>query len=205
MLTFIEVQILFYYNLKMVRGLLVIISGPSGVGKGTVRQFLMQDKSLNLHYSISCTTRKPRNGEVEGKDYFFLTKDQFIKDIGNNMFLEYAEFCGNYYGTPKTFVDKLRDEGKNVILEIDTTGARKLIPSMNHQNEIAIFIEPPNFKELENRIRGRKTEAEAVILERLEKAKFELTLAKEYDYQVVNDIPENCANQIIKIIKERIK
>lgn len=189
----------------MVRGLLIIISGPSGVGKGTVRQFLMQDEKLNLHYSISCTTRKPRNGEVEGKDYFFLSKEQFKEDIDNNMFLEYAEFCGNFYGTPKKFVDKLRDEGKNVILEIDTTGARKLIPQMNHENEISIFIEPPSFKELENRIRGRKTESEEVILERLEKAKFELTLAKEYDYQVVNDIPENCANRIIEIVKERIK
>ncbi len=189
----------------MDKGLLIIISGPSGVGKGTVREFLMKDKNLNLNYSISCTTRKPRNGEIDGKDYFFLSKEQFIKDLNDNMFLEYAEFCGNYYGTPKNYIEKLRNEGKNVILEIETTGARKLIPLMDHKKEISIFILPPSLKELESRIRGRNTEPENIIIERLEKAKIELLLAKEYDYQVINDTPLSCANKIVDIIKECTK
>ncbi len=165
----------------------------------------MKDINLNLNYSISCTTRKPRNGEINGKDYFFLSKEEFINDIKENKFLEYAEFCGNYYGTPKKFTEELRNQGKNVILEIDTTGAKKLIPEMDHKKEISIFILPPSLEELENRIRGRNTESDSVILERLEKAKTELKLANEYDYRVINDTPLNCANKIIEIIKERLK
>ena len=188
----------------MVKGLLIIISGPSGVGKGTIREFLMNDKSLNLHYSISCTTRKPRNGEVEGKDYFFLSKDQFLEGIKNNKFIEYAEFCGNYYGTPRKFVDDLRNQGKNVILEIETSGAQQIIHKTNHVNEISIFIVPPSFEELKKRITGRNTEKIEIINQRLEKAKEELKLASLYDYNVINDVPTKCADEIVKIIKTHL-
>lgn len=105
------------------RGLLIILSGPSGVGKGTVRRIVMEDESIKMEYSISMTTRKPREKEIEGKDYFFVSQEEFEEHIANNDFLEYAKFVGNYYGTPKQYVDKLLEEGKNVFLEIEVNGA----------------------------------------------------------------------------------
>ena len=184
----------------MEKGLLIILSGPSGVGKGTVRQYLMEDSSLNLVYSVSCTTREPRDREVDGRDYFFISKEQFLKGIDEGLFYEHAQFCGNYYGTPKSYVEKLRNEGKNVIVEIETNGARQLISKMNHQKEISIYIMPPDFEELERRIRGRKTETEDVIMQRLYKAREEIKLKDLYDYNVTNITPEQCAGEIKKII-----
>ncbi len=189
----------------MRKGLLIIISGPSGVGKGTVRQFIMNDPSLNLAFSVSCTTRAPRIGEVNGREYFFITKKEFEKNIKEEKFLEYAYFCGNYYGTLIDFVDKLRNEGKNVIVEIETNGAKQIISKLNGNDEISIFIIPPSLEELEKRIRGRKTETEDVIKQRMEKAKEELKLQKLYDFVVQNITPEQCGEEIKQIIKNKLK
>ena len=151
----------------MKRGLLIIISGPSGVGKGTVRKYFEANKDLNLAYSTSMTTRKPREGEIDGKDYFFVTREQFIQSIQKGELLEYAEFVGNYYGTPIKEVNRLRDEGKNVLLEIEVQGAKQVQEKC--PDAISIFIIPPSMEELENRIRGRKSEPEEIVQQRLAK------------------------------------
>ena len=187
-------------------GLLIILSGPSGVGKGTVRKVLVQDESLNLAYSISMTTRGPRNEEVEGKDYFFVTKEKFLEALQKNELLEHARFVDNYYGTPKDYVQKLREQGKNVSLEIETNGAREVIEkTKGDKGVISIFIMPPSFEELRSRIEKRKTEPERIINERLEKAKKEIGIKDFYQYSVTNNTPEQCAEDIKKIIVEHLK
>lgn len=186
----------------MKKGLLIVLSGPSGVGKGAVRKVLMKDDSLNLAYSVSMTTRNPRNGEVDGEDYFFVTLETFENNIKNGELLEYAKFVSNYYGTPKFYVEKLRNEGKNVLLEIETNGARQVMKKVKNDDRfVSIFLLPPNFKELEDRIRGRKSESEEVIQERLNKANKELALQNLYMYQVTNVTPEQAAEEISNIIK----
>lgn len=135
------------------KGLLIVLSGPSGVGKGTVRKILMEDKSLNLAYSISMTTRKPRVGEVDGEDYFFVNQEEFDKAVENNELLEHATFVNNSYGTPKAYVEKLRNEGKNVLLEIETNGARSVMEqTKNDDLFISIFLLPPSLEELEKEL-----------------------------------------------------
>lgn len=189
----------------MKKGLLVILSGPSGVGKGTIREYLMKDKNVNLQYSISMTTRSPRNGEINGKDYFFVTREEFLNALKHHKLLEHAKFVDNYYGTPKDYVEKLRNEGKNVLLEIETRGAKQIIDKMHSDDEISIFLVPPSLEELEKRIRGRKTETEDLIKKRMAKAKRELKKEIFYDYIVENDTPENAANKILNIILSHIK
>ena len=186
----------------MKKGLLIVFSGPSGVGKGTVRQCFMDDPRLNLAYSISMTTRKPREGEVEGKDYFFVTREEFEAAVERGELLEHAEFVGNYYGTPLPYVEKLRNEGKNVILEIEVEGMKQVVEKCS--DAVTIFIIPPSMEELERRIRGRKSEAEDVIQKRLEKAGRELKLQDNYKYVVCNDIPEVAANKIVEIILDEL-
>ncbi|MGL5540340.1 MAG: guanylate kinase, partial [Erysipelotrichaceae bacterium] len=136
----------------MKKGLLIIISGPSGVGKGTVRNYFMHDPALNLAYSISMTTRSARDGEVDGKDYIFTTREHFQSAIQNDELLEWAEFVGNYYGTPLSKVNELREQGKNVVLEIEVQGATQVIQKC--PDALTIFIVPPSMDELERRIRG---------------------------------------------------
>ena len=187
----------------MKKGLLIIISGPSGVGKGTVRDFFMKDNSLNLTYSISMTTRKPRANEIDGIDYVFVDKKHFEEAIENGELLEWAEFVGNYYGTPLSQVERLRNEGKNVLLEIEVQGAQQV--SEKVEDAITIFMIPPTMEELENRIRGRKSEAEEVIQERLAKAEKEMKLIKDYKYVVCNDDPELAAQYIGLIVKRHMK
>ncbi len=187
----------------MKRGLLIILSGPSGVGKGTVREHFMKDDSLNLTYSISMTTRKPRTGEIDGKDYIFAEKEAFEQAIKDGELLEWAEFVGNYYGTPLNQVEKLRDQGKNVVLEIEVQGAQQVAKKV--PDGISIFMIPPTMEELENRIRGRQTEAEEIIQQRLAKAEKEMTLIKDYKYVVCNDDPELAAQYIGLIIKRHMK
>ena len=182
----------------MKRGLLIIISGPSGVGKGTVRKYFEANKDLNLAYSTSMTTRKPREGEIDGKDYFFVTREQFIQSIQKGELLEYAEFVGNYYGTPLKEVNRLRDEGKNVLLEIEVQGAKQVQEKC--PDAISIFIIPPSMEELERRLRGRGTEPEDVILQRLETAKTEMTFKDRYKYVVLNDDAEKAAEEVLNII-----
>lgn len=188
----------------MKKGLLIILSGPSGVGKGTVRKVVMEDESLHLAYSISMTTRKPRNLELNGIDYFFVSKEEFEKNIEKDNLLEHAYFVGNYYGTPADYVEKLRNEGKNVILEIEIEGATQVMKKCKSDGAFSIFLIPPSLKALEDRIRGRKSESDDIILERLEKAKREMDLKDRYDYVVLNDDVERAAKEIRDIIRLRI-
>ena len=183
------------------KGLLIILSGPSGVGKGTVRKIVMRDKKLNLAYSISMTTRKPREREQEGVDYFFVSEEEFKRNINENNLLEYAEFVGNFYGTPRDYVEKLRNEGKNVILEIEINWAQQVLAKTEADNRVSIFLMPPSIEELENRIRHRRSEPEDIIQKRLEKARREMNMKDAYDYVVLNDNVEDAANKIKNIIR----
>ena len=172
------------------KGVLFVFSGPSGVGKGTLKAKLFEEFADKIAYSVSATTRGPREGEVDGKDYFFITRQEFERRVQNNEFLEHAEFAGNCYGTPREYVSKLLESGMNVVLEIDVQGALQVMKSMPEC--VSVFILPPSFEELEHRLRGRGTETEEKIEARLETAKRELPYAPQYDYQIVNggDIDE---------------
>lgn len=186
----------------MKKGLLIIYSGPSGVGKGTVRDYFIDDPQLNLVYSISMTTRKPREGERDNVDYFFVSQEEFDKAIANDELLEYATFVGNSYGTPKNYVEDMRNKGFNVILEIEVEGAKQIMK--NTDDYLSIFLLPPSLDELEKRIRNRRTEEETVIQKRLNKAASELEVQKEYHYTVCNSKPKEAAIEISRIIKENI-
>ena len=166
------------------RGVLFVFSGPSGVGKGTLKAKLFEEFAGRIAYSVSATTRGPREGEVDGKDYFFISRQEFERRVKNNEFLEHAEFAGNCYGTPRAYVEKLLDSGMNVVLEIDVQGALQVMKSMPEC--VSVCILPPSFEELEHRLRGRGTETEEKVRERLETAKRELPYAPQYDYQIVN-------------------
>lgn len=185
----------------MKKGLLIIISGPSGVGKGVIRQRIMKDSSLNLWFSVSMTTRSMRDGEKDGREYFFVTKEEFLKTLNEGGLLEYNQYVDNYYGTPKTKVEEMRNAGYNVLLEIDVNGAEKVMKALGKDNVLSVFILPPSLEELENRIRGRKTEAGEVIAKRMAQARKELEYRKDYRYAVVNDDLERCAQEIISLIK----
>lgn len=181
------------------RGLLIVISGPSGVGKGTVRKALFEMPKHNLTYSISMTTRKKREGEVDGKDYYFVSKEEFEKKIEENKFLEYAEFVGNYYGTPLDKVNEQLDLGNEVVLEIEVEGAlqvKKKVPDC-----VMIFIVPPGKQALYDRLKRRGTESEEIISQRIKKADREFKKAYLYDYIVVNDEVNNAADRIMAIIR----
>lgn len=185
----------------MGKGQLFILSGPSGVGKGTIRERIMANHNLNLSYSISMTTRKPRVNEKDGEDYFFVDEETFDKKIKNGELLEYATFVGNKYGTPKDFVDKLLNEGKNVLLEIEIEGAKQVMAKC--PDAITIFMVPPSFEELEKRIRGRRSESEDIIQQRLAKAKREMKLQNDYKYVVINDSISRVSDEITNIIETR--
>jgi len=180
-------------------GLLVVISGPSGVGKGTVRQALFDMKGHNLVYSVSMTTRQPRAGEVDGVDYYFVTEEEFKKRIEENRFLEYANFVGNYYGTPRDKVEEQLALGNEVVLEIEVQGALQV--KERKPDAVFIFIAPPSMTDLEHRLVTRGTESYEIIKERLEKARREIGLAPEYDYIVINDDVHNAADRIMAIIR----
>ncbi|MCH4012820.1 MAG: guanylate kinase [Solobacterium sp.] len=184
----------------MSKGLLIVLSGPSGVGKGTVKKEFIDDPDLKLSYSVSMTTRKKRPGEVDGKDYYFVTKDEFLKKKDNGELLESAEFVGNYYGTPLAEVERLRSEGRNVLLEIEVQGCMQVMEKV--PDAVTIFIVPPSMKELENRIRGRGTEPEEIVQQRLAKAEREMEMSSNYRYVVCNDDPKMAAD-IIRVIIRR--
>jgi len=187
----------------MKKGLLIVLSGPSGVGKGTVVKKFINDVNLNLAYSVSMTTRQPRAGEVHGVNYFFVTKEEFLKAVDNGDMLEYAEFVGNYYGTPLSEVERLREQGKNVLLEIEVQGATQVAEKC--KDAVSIFIMPPSFEELERRIRGRQSENEEVIQQRLAKAQKEMKLIDQYKYIVCNEDPQMAADIIAVIIKRNMQ
>ena len=181
------------------RGLLIVISGPSGVGKGTVRKALFERSDHNLVYSISMTTRKPRVGETNGVEYHFVSKEEFLKQIDEGNLLEYAEFCGNYYGTPLDKVNEQLESGQEVVLEIEVQGAMQVKEKM--PEGVYVFIAPPSMKALEERLTNRGTEDKEIIQNRLEKARSEIKVAEEYGYIVVNDTVDNAADRIMAIIR----
>lgn len=183
----------------MKKGLLIIYSGPSAVGKDTILKELLKDSSLNLALSISMTTRKPRPGEIDGVDYFFVNDETFRKAIENDEFLEYANYVDNYYGTPLEYVEKNRNEGKNVVLVIEMDGAKKVLSKVK-DNVISIYIIPPSMEELEKRMRLRNIDDEASIIKRLNKAKDEMSHINSYDYIVKNDDLNNTIDEIRQII-----
>lgn len=180
------------------RGLLIVLSGPSGVGKGTVRKELFSQPNTNYEYSISMTTRAPREGEVDEVDYFFKTRSEFEELIEEGQLLEYAEFVGNYYGTPLEYVNKMRDAGRDVFLEIEVQGAAQVRSKM--PDGLFIFLAPPSLTELEERLVGRGTETDEVIASRLNAARAELEMMNLYDYVVVNDEVEKACDRINAII-----
>ncbi|HNZ82990.1 MAG TPA: guanylate kinase [Sedimentibacter sp.] len=182
----------------MDEGLLVVISGPSGAGKGTICKRLLMEMSY-LKVSVSATTRKPREGEAEGISYYFIDEEEFIKRINNDEFLEYAKVYGNYYGTPKEEVFKQLKAGNDIILEIDIQGALQV--KKNYPMGVFIFILPPSLAELKTRIEGRGTDSKEVILRRMESAYDELNYAFQYDYAVLNDQVEVAAEKIKHIIE----
>ncbi len=183
-------------------GLKVVLSGPSGSGKGTIVKELIKDDNFKL--SVSATTRKPREGEEHGVHYFFKTKEEFCNMIEQSELLEYAQFCDNYYGTPKCFIEECVENGKDVILEIEVQGAAQV--KAVYPDAIFIFVIPPSLRELENRLVGRNTETGDVIQKRLERAKEEIYLYREYDYIIINDNIERAASDIRNVITaEKLK
>ncbi|AWN19535.1 guanylate kinase [Streptococcus sobrinus] len=181
------------------RGLLIVFSGPSGVGKGTVRQEIFSTPDHKFEYSVSMTTRAQRSGEKDGVDYFFRTRQEFEELIRQGQMLEYAEYVSNYYGTPLTYVNETLDKGIDVFLEIEVQGAlqvKKKVP-----DGVFIFLTPPDLDELKDRLVGRGTDSQEVIAQRIERAKEEIALMREYDYAVVNDQVPLAAERVKRIIE----
>lgn len=181
------------------RGLLIVLSGPSGVGKGTVRAAVFKDNQYNYTYSISATTRKIRPGEVDGKDYYFMSREEFEGLIEQGALLEYTQYVGNYYGTPIQPIEEHLSKGHDVFLEIEVQGAMKVRERM--PEGIFIFLAPPNISELESRIVGRGTDNQDIIYERMQKAREEIEMMKHYDFVVVNDQVEHAVQKINAIIQ----
>ena len=180
------------------KGTLFVFSGPSGVGKGTLNAKLFAEFGDQLAFSVSATTRAPREGEIDGKHSFFISRQEFENRIANNEFLEYAQFAGNCYGTPKPYVLSLLEQGKNVLLEIEVQGAMQVMERMPEC--VSIFVLPPSFEELERRLRGRGTESEEKVRARLETARGEIAYAPRYQYQIVNGEDVDAAYQQLRSI-----
>ncbi len=184
------------------KGKLFVYAGASGVGKGTImKELLKKDESIKL--SVSATTRLPREGEVDGREYFFVTRQKFEEMIANDGFLEHAQYCDNYYGTPKAYVDEKLNEGYNVFLEIELQGAQNVLNM--RPDAVSIFILPPSVEELERRLRDRGTETEDAILKRLSQAKVEMDHAKMYKYTVVNDDLQKAVEDVLEIVNKETK
>lgn len=187
----------------MKKGLLIVFSGPSGVGKDTILKKLIESDN-NIKLSISATTRQKRDYETDGKDYYFLTEDEFLKKVSENKMLEYAKYCSNFYGTPSEPIENWLNDGFDVILEIEVEGGKKVI--RENENAVSIFVMPPSFEKLKERLENRKTDSKEVILGRLERAKEEIKTSSKYNYVVINDDIDLCLQDIKAIIKaEKLK
>lgn len=185
------------------KGLLVVISGPSGTGKGTVCQNLLSQRD-SVRYSVSATTRKPREGEVEGKNYFFVSESKFLDMLDKDALIEWDKYCDNYYGTPKEYVEACLEDGLDIILEITVEGALEI--KQKYPECVLVFIIPPSFGELRRRIESRATECCDVIEKRLEQAENELKHVPKYDYLILNDSVDNAVLNIEKVLDaERLK
>lgn len=185
--------------MKKHSGMITVLSGFSGAGKGTIMKHLLKAYPDTYHLSISATTRKPRFGEEDGREYFFKSREEFEAMIAEGEFLEHAEFNGNYYGTPRSYVEKLVNEGKDVILEIEVQGAlqiKKLYPE-----SLLLFVTPPTAEELRDRLVKRGTEDEDVILQRLSISASESLLMPKYDYLIINDVLEEAVSDVHAIIQ----
>jgi len=178
---------------------LFVISGSSGVGKNTVINRVLENNP-DLAFSISYTTREKREGEVEGVNYFYVSRDEFKNSVKEDEFLEWAEFSGNFYGTKRAFVQKCLSKGRDLILEIDTQGALQVKEKM--PEAVLIFIAPPSYEDLESRLRSRNTESEESIAKRLNFVMLEMENSESFDYRVINDKLEDAINDIEKIIKD---
>ena len=176
---------------------MIVISGFSGAGKGTLMKRLVEEYD-RYALSISATTRKPRPGEKDGREYFFLSKEQFEQKIADSALIEYAQYCDNYYGTPREYVEKELSKGRDVILEIEIQGALKI--RKQYPNALLLFVSAPSAKELRRRLSGRGTETQDVIDQRLRRAAQEAEGIEEYDYLVINDDLETCVRQLHEII-----
>ena len=181
------------------KGLLIVLSGPSGVGKGTVRKALFDDEETNFKYSISMTTRDKREGEVDGVDYFFKTHEEFEELIEQGKFIEYAKYVGNYYGTPVDFVHETMEKGHDVFLEIEVEGAKQVRDKF--PEALFIFLAPPSIDHLESRLVGRGTDSKEIIEHRISEAKKELNLMNLYDFVVINDSIEEAKRKIRCIVE----
>ena len=181
------------------KGLLIVLSGPSGVGKGTVRKQIFDDPTTSYKYSISMTTRDKRDGEIDGVDYFFKTKEEFETLIQQDQFIEYAEYVGNYYGTPVQYVKDTMEAGHDVFLEIEVEGAKQV--RKKFPDALFIFLAPPSLEHLRERLVGRGTESDEKIQKRVSEARKEVEMMNLYDYVVVND-KVNLAKQRIQSIVE---
>lgn len=181
------------------RGLLIIFSGPSGVGKGTVRKAIFDSPDCGVKYSVSMTTREQRPGEIDGKDYYFRSREVFEETVRQGQMLEYAEYVGNYYGTPLSAVNDLLDQGYDVMLEIEVQGALQVKEKV--PDGVFIFLAPPDLQELRQRLQDRGTDSHQIIEERLTKAREEIQLMSAYDYVVVNDVVDLAAERVKKVIE----
>ena len=181
----------------MNKGRLSVFSAPSGCGKGTMLEQILKNEDFCV--SVSATTRAPREGEQDGVNYYFISKDEFTERIGEGKFLEYAEYCGNFYGTPMDKVNEMLEKGKNVILEIEVQGAIKV---MNKRPDaLSIFIAPPSINELRRRLHKRGTETDEVIERRIAQASNEVALAAKYDYIIVNDALEDAVDDFFHVVR----
>lgn len=186
------------------RGMLIVLSGPSGVGKGTVRKAIFEQNNNDFQYSISMTTREPRPGEVNGEDYFFVSKEEFENEIQTGGMLEYAKYVDNYYGTPLKYVNETLDSGKDVFLEIEVNGAMQV--RAKSPDGVFVFLTPPDLMELKQRLIHRGTDSMDIINKRVEKAVGEIKMMQNYDYAVVNDEVNNAVENIKTIIRsERLR
>ncbi len=180
------------------RGILVLYTGCSGVGKGTIMKELLR-RDPNIRLSVSNTTREPRDGEIDGVHYRFVTREEFLALADADGYIEYAEYCDNLYGTPKQHVEDLLAAGYDVFLEIEVQGGLQVMEQF--PDVLSIFILPPSLEELENRLRGRGTETEEVIRQRLAEAKNELAVAQQYRFRVVNDDLNTAVNEVLDILQ----